>query len=151
MEDIANPIIAELSEKPVLDGPLATVTSECVIIRDAMLHSHTIIALSELSSMKRIRTTYPALLVIASGFFLISAAAFYSKEGSGAGIPIALLGGAFALGYLLSRRASILFAVGASTTETVNGSLSEAAALIAAVQSAQLRFSPADQVSEPGP
>ena len=140
---MTNGIIADLCDRPVIENPLATVTPQYVVIRDPIRQSHTIIALSQLSGLKRIRTTYPVLLVFSSGFFLISAAAFFSKEGSGAGIPLALLGGAFSLGYLLSRRASVSFAVDDSITETSNGSLSEAAALIAAVQAAQSRLAKA--------
>jgi hypothetical protein len=135
---MTNPIIAELCEGQVLQSnPLAIVTRDCIVVRDPEGRSHTIIALARLSRLKRIRTTYPILLVIACGFAVIAAAAFCSKQGSGAGIPASLLGGAFAVGYLLSRRASVAFVVGSEVTETVSGSPSEATALIKAVQAAQ--------------
>jgi hypothetical protein len=133
-----NGIIAGLCNGQILQSnQLATVTRECIVIRDAARQSHTIIALSQLTGVKRIRTTYPALLVISSGLFLISAAAFCSKQGSGTGVPTAVLGAAFAVSYILSRRASVAFIVGSEATETMSGSLADAAALIAAVQAAQ--------------
>ena len=138
---MATHLVANLLDGTVLQtNPLATVMEDCVVIRDSARTSHSIIGLSRLSGMRQIRTTHPELLVIAAGLFLISAAAFYSKEGAGAGPPIGLLGLAFAIGYLLSRRASIAFFAGRDATETVSGSLSEAAALIAAVRSAQFNL-----------
>ena len=138
---MANTIITDLCQGEVLQAnPLATVTRDFVIVGDAEGHSHTIIALVHLSGMKRITTTYPALLVASSGLLLISAAAFCSREGSGAGPPIALLAAACAVGYLLSRKAAVAFLVGSQVTETIAGSPGEAAALIKAVQSAQERI-----------
>ncbi len=140
---MANPMIAELFDGQVLQAnPLATVTRDCLVIRDPARQSHTIIALSHLSGIKRIRTTYPALLVISCGLFLISAAAFYSKQGGGAALPVSLLGAAFAVGYLLSRRACVSFTIESGSIETAKGSLSDAAALIKAVQAAQSRPQP---------
>ncbi len=140
---MANQNLAELIDGQVLQAnPLATVTRDCIIIRDSARQSHTIISLSHLSGMKRIRTTYPALLVISSGLFLISAAAFYSKQGGGAALPVSLLGGAFAVGYVLSRKACVSFTIASGSIETANGSLSETAALMAAVQAAQRRPTP---------
>ncbi len=133
-----NPVVAGLCNGQVLESKLlATVTGECVVIRDPVRQSHTVVALSEISCLKRITTTHPALLVIAAALFLISAAAFSSKQGSGAGVPVALLGTACVAAYLLSRSASVAFVVGSTGIETASGSLSQAAALIAAVQAAQ--------------
>jgi len=140
---MANQILAELLNGQTLEAnALATVTRDCIVIRDSARQAHTIIALSQLSGMKRIRTTYPALLVISSGLFLISAAAFCSKQGTGAALPVSLSGAAFAAGYVLSRKACVSFTVGSGSIETANGSLSETAALIAAVQAAQKRLPP---------
>ncbi len=116
---------------------LATVGNHWILIRDSDRQSHIIIALPQLCGMKRIRTTYPALMVIASGLVVIAAAAGYSKEGNGAAIPISILGAIFVLGYFLSRRASVAFLTGSSCTETSSGSFSEASALIEQVHAAQ--------------
>jgi hypothetical protein len=115
---------------------LATVAENCIVIRDSDRRSNIIIALSHLSGMKRISTTCPALLVIASGLLLIAAAANCSKDGNGAAIPIGLLGAIFAAGYFLSRRAAVAFITGSSCTETCRGSFSEAATLIEQVRRA---------------
>jgi hypothetical protein len=115
---------------------LATVAENWIVIRDSERRSH-IIPLSHLSSMRRIRTTCPALIVIASGLLVIAAAAGYSKEGNGAAVPFGLLAVIFAVGYFLSRRASVAFFTGSSSTETCSGSFSEAAALIEKVRAAQ--------------
>ena len=134
-------LVASLLDGTVLQtNPLATVMADCVVIRDSARTSHIIIGLARLSGMRQVRTTHPELLVISAGLLLISAAAYYSKDGAGAGLPIGLLGLAFALGYLLSRRASISFLAGRDSTETVSGSLSEAAALVAAVRNAQVNL-----------
>ncbi len=135
---MANPTLAELVATRILQSnPLATVTQDCIVIRDAAQRSHTIIAVAHVSGMKRISVTYPSLLVIASALSLIGAAALCSKEGGGAGLPISLLAGAFAFGYLLSRKAAVAFITGTASTETPSGSFSQVAALISAVQSAQ--------------
>ncbi len=137
---MTNPLLAELFDGQVLQAnPLATVMRDCIVIRDPVRQSHTIIALSELSGMKRITTTYPALLVISCGLLLIAAAAFYSKENNVIASFIALLGLAFAAGYLLSRRAPVLFHFLSGSIETANGSLSDAATVIRAARSAQGR------------
>jgi hypothetical protein len=121
-------------------NPLATITQDCIVIRDSTKHSHTIIGVSCLSGIKRISITHPCLLVFASALFVIAAAALYSKEGDGAGTPACLLGLAFALGYWLSRKAAVAFLTGSAATETSTGSPSEAAALISTVESARRRL-----------
>jgi hypothetical protein len=115
---------------------LATIADNWIVIRDSGSRFH-IIPLSNLSGLRRIKTTCPALMVIASAFLLIAAAANYSKQGEGAAFPIALLGAIFVIGYFLSRRASVAFITDSYRAETCSGSLSEAAAVIGQVQAAQ--------------
>lgn len=127
--------MAALSDQEIVQSsPLATVTRECIIIRDADGHSQTVIALDSLSTVKKIKSSYPGLLVISGGLSVIAAAAASSKDGHGAGIPIALLALGFAVAYVGTRRASVAFAVGAEITETVAGSLKDAANLMEVVQ-----------------
>jgi hypothetical protein len=116
--------------------PLATVTQDCVIIRDPERQSYSIIAIPHLSGMKRIITTHPVLLVVAVALFVISAAAFCSNEGSGAYLTIFLLGLAAAGGYWMTRTAAVALIAGSQRVVTGGGSLSEAKSLIADVQSA---------------
>lgn len=139
---MANAIISSLCSGEVLlrSTSLAIVTREFVIVKGPNENSHTIIGLSRLTGLKRITTTYPALLVISAGMCVIGAAAFCSKQGAGAGAPALLLSAVFATGYYLSRRAAVAFIVGAGTTETAPGSPGEVAALIKAVYAAQDRL-----------
>jgi len=142
MEDVMTPTFGDLSDRQMLESnPLATVFNDCIVIRDSNRQSHTILSISQLVTIKRIRTSHPALLVVSSAFGLISAASFYSREGSGAAWPIALLAGAFAAAYPLSRRAAVGFVVeGTGTVETESGSLEQAEELISAVRTAQHRI-----------
>ena len=129
---LTNLVIAQASHS----NPLASVAENCIIVRDSESRSH-IIPLSHLSGMRRVKTTSPALMVIASAFLLIAAAANCSKQGDGAALPMALLGAIFVIGYFLSRRASVAFITDSYRTETCSGSLSEAAAVIGEVHAAQ--------------
>lgn len=86
--------------------------------------------------MRRVKMSYPGLLVIAIALFLIAAAAYYSKQGDGATIPIAVIGVIFVVFYFNSRRASVAFLLEKEVLETVPGSLREASAVIRAVRKA---------------
>ena len=135
---MANPTFAELVAAPVSRShPLAIIEQDWIAIRDSAQRSYTVISLLQLSGMKRVTTSYPALIVISCGIFLTAAAAFCSKEGSGAGIPLALLGACFAIGYFLTRRAALVIVAGSAHFETASGSLSEVAALAASIQLAR--------------
>lgn len=116
---------------------LATVTSNCVIIRTASARSHAILSLARISGTTTVRTTYPAFLAIASGFFLIAAAAYFSKDGGSAHIPLSALGGASVIAYFVSRREAVIFWSGREPVETIRGGLREATNLVRAVERAQ--------------
>lgn len=135
-----NAILAALSSDEVLQSRLSAVlTADCVIVTNPLKGSHILISLSRLSEIKTIKTTYPGLLVIASGAFLIAAAAFCSKQGDGAALPSALIGLAFVIAYFCSQRASIAFVVDGESIETVSGGLRDAAALVRAVEAVRTR------------
>lgn len=135
-----NTILAALSSEEILQSSLsAVVTADYVVVTTPNTQSHTVISLERLSEIRTIKTTYPGLLVIASGAFLIAAAAYCSKEGDGATVPSALIGLAFVIGYFVSQRASIAFIVDAESTETTSGSLRAAAALVRAVETARAK------------
>jgi hypothetical protein len=136
----ALPVEDLLTGQLLESNALATITDKCILVRDAVRRSYTILAVSQLASVKRIRTTHPVLLVISSGLFMIAAAALRSKDGGGAALPVALLGGAFVAGYFLSKRHSILFVSDDVSIETHAGSTSQVTALLAAVQSARARL-----------
>jgi len=135
-----NGILAALSSDEILQSSLsAVVTADYVMITGPKGGSHILISLERLSEIRTIKTTYPGLLVIASGAFLIAAAAYCSKQGDGAALPAALIGLAFVIAYFWSQRACIAFVVDGESTETVSGSLREAAALVRAVKTARAK------------
>jgi hypothetical protein len=135
---MANPIVAALSNEEIVHAStLATVTANFVVVPNGARQRQNIIALSNVESMQKIKTTYPGLLVIACALFLVAAAAYYSKEGNGAHIPAAFLGMGFVIAYLGSQRASIAFYVGAEVVLSPSGTLRQAAALVKAVEEAR--------------
>ncbi len=127
-------------EQIVHSNALATVATSCVLLRDAGDRSQSIVSLVGITGMNTVKTSYPGLLVVAAGLLLIAAAAHYSKEGGAADIPVAFLAGLFVAIYLGTRRASIVFEVGQERTQTLFGSLSEAASIVRAIRKAQTNF-----------
>lgn len=135
-----NAILAALSSEEILQSRLSAVlTADYVIIKSPKGGSHIVISLERLSEIRTIKTTYPGLLVIASGSFLVAAAAFCSKQGDGAALPAALIGLLFVIAYFCSQRALIAFMVDGESTETASGGLRDAAALVRAVETARAR------------
>jgi len=137
---MANTALDALAGEEIVESnSLGTVMRRCVVLKGLVLkaddnQSETVISLAVISSVKRIKTSYPGLLVIAASVFLIAAAAASSKQGGGAAGPIALFGLLFVIAYWLTRRASVAIVAGQEVTETVQGSPGEASAFIAAVQ-----------------
>lgn len=132
---MTNAIISNLCAGMLEANPLAIITRDLVIVKGP--GSHTIIPLAHLTRVKRITTTYPGFLVVSAALSLLALACFCSKQGSGAGIPAAVLAGIFAAAFFLTRKAAISFSAGPEQTETRFGSLTEVAALIDAVRAAQ--------------
>lgn len=131
-------VLAALSgEEVVLSGPLGIVTTNFVIVKSTQSHSQIILVLNRVTEIKTIRMSYPGLLVISTGLFIVAAAAMSSKEGNGAGLPIALLAFGFLFGYVGSRRGLVAFLCGPEITETVSGTLRQAAAFARAAGSAR--------------
>ncbi len=124
-------------EQVLHSNALAAVTPHCVVLTSAGGHAQTILSLARLSRIKQITISYPILLVIATGSLIVGLAAFYSKEGAGAGAPFAVFGVLMLAGYFLSRRGSVCFTVDSEVFETVFGSPGEAKELIAAIESAR--------------
>ena len=135
---MADGILDALSGEDILhSNSLGTVTDHCVVVRAANGITQTVVALSRISAVKKVTVTYPILLVIASGSLLIAAGAMRSRDGDGAGIPIAIFGLLLLVGYVLSRRASVMFVLGSERVETVLGSPGEASELVTAVEVAR--------------
>ena len=147
---MANTIIGALTDNAAQKNYLmTTVTTGCVVIRNQSAASETAISLSRLSDVQTVKTTHPALLVIASGLSVVAAAAFCSKEGDGAGIPTAVLSATFVAGYFFSRKAALNFIVDSESTQTMFGSPRAANHLWKAVQTARIQeVNPEKQISE---
>ena len=138
MSRAADTIIDALSDEEIVYADsLATLTRNWIIIPDPTRRSQTIPPLARLAEVKAVKVSYPGLLVIASGLFVLAAAAFCSKEGSGAGVPIALVGIGAVIAFLVSHRAWVEFTVGSAVTNTIPGTHKAADELAAAVQAAQ--------------
>jgi hypothetical protein len=131
----ADTIKSVLANEQILHhNSLATVTTNFVVVRRPERRKETIIGLTRLSSIRRIETTHPGLLVIASAGYLLAAAAYCSKQGDQAAVPMAALATLFVLAYFMTRRAAVAFVVDRDATETMHGSLSEAATLVKAIE-----------------
>lgn len=126
-------------EQVLHSNSLAAVTPHCIILTGAG-QGQTVLALSRLSRMKRITVSYPGLLVIAVGSFILSVACFASKQGGGAGAPFAVFGALLVLGYFISRRGAVCFTVGSEVFETSLGTPGESKAVIAAIEKAQRNY-----------
>ncbi len=138
MSRSADTIIDALSDEEILYAhSLATLTRNWIIIPDPTRRSQTILPLARLSEVRAVKVSYPGLLVIASGLFVMAAAAFCSKEGSGAGLPIGLVGIGSLIAYFVSHRAWVAFTVGSAVTNTVSGTHKAADELATVVQSVQ--------------
>ena len=124
-------------EQIVQSNSLATLTENCVVVRASSGLSQSIFSLSRLSEVKSVKVTHSNLLVIAAGLGVLSAAAFSSKQGDGAGTPLAVAAVIFLIAYGVTRRAYLIFVVGHEETATQLGTLSEAAILIKRITSAQ--------------
>jgi hypothetical protein len=134
---MAHTVLDALSGEHILvSNSLGTVMNHCVVLRRGDNQAESVISLAVVSSVRKIKTTYPGLLVLAASAFLIAAAAYSSKQGGGAAGPIAFVGLLFVIAYWLSRRAAVAFTVDSEVTESVQGSPSEAAAIITAVETA---------------
>jgi len=132
-------------ERIVQSNSVATVTTNCLIVENADGKSRTIIPIGDVAEMKRHNTTYPGLLVIAAGLFLLCAACFCSKQGGNdAAIPMGVLGLLFVLGYIGYRKASLIFVGHSGYTFTPEGNPAEASKILKAV-SAQIKKSACEE------
>ncbi len=134
----AEPISVALAGEEILHAnSLATVTPNFIVVRPPQGQVETVIGLPCISKIKRIKTTRPGLLVIASAAYLLAAAAASSKQGGQAGLPLGVVGTVFVIAYFVTRRAAVVFVVDREPTETIHGSLSEAAELLKVMEKAQ--------------
>lgn len=125
-------LAAITSEKIVQSRLSVVVTEECVVIPSFSGQPHTVLSLDSITKIKIIKTSYPALAVISVSLFLIAAAALHSKEGFSAGAAIGGLAFAFLIAYIICQRARVVFMSGREATQSLNGSFTEVADLVAA-------------------
>lgn len=139
---MANALLDALPDEQVLQAnSLATVTRHCVILRGSNGQSHAMIPIARVEQTQTLKTTFPGLLVIATALGLLAAAAQFSKDGHGAGIPMGIIAAVFVLLYINSRKASVLFRVDGERFETIQGTIREARTLTNALQEAQSKLS----------
>jgi hypothetical protein len=121
-------------ETLVHQNALASVTTNCVVVREALRGARVVISIDSLVGLRKLTTTHPGLLVISCGLFTIAAASYASKQGLHIAVPIGFIGMLFVMGYLGTRRAAVLFLMENESIETLRGSLREAASVIRAVE-----------------
>lgn len=144
-----DPFSSALSHQRILlETSLATVASECVVVRHSNGRTRSILSLSQIRGMTIVRFSHPGLLVLGAAALLISAAAHFSKEGGSAEFPIALLALVFFGGFFASRRSAVYFYSEESGVQTAFGAPAEAAAVIATVRAAQEALNEQDGESE---
>lgn len=132
--------IALASEKILHSNSLATITTNFIVIPQPERKAQTIIGLRRISKIKRIETSHPGFLVIATGAYTLAAAAACSKQGDQAGIPLAGVGTLFVIAYFMTKRATVAFIVDREATETRPGRLKESSQVVRAMVKALPRL-----------
>jgi hypothetical protein len=132
---MADALLETLTGETVIHAnPLATVTRNCLLIRDESRKTQVVIGIQNIRALRKVDTTHVGLLAIAGGLFTIAAAAQASHTGSEASAGIALLGIIFVLAYFSSRQAAILCLVADGSIETRRGTFQQATAILRAVK-----------------
>jgi hypothetical protein len=129
--DLLGPLAGE---RVVRTNTLATVTRNWVLLKNPEAHKRVYLAVPTITDVRRVRTVFPGLLVIAAALFVIAAAAASSKQGGNAGLPFGILSVIFVVFFFGSRRGAVCFQVGDEEFCTINGTLGEAKALADTVQ-----------------
>ena len=125
---------ALMGETVVHANPMATVTRNCLVMRDDMRRTRAIIAIQSIKQIRKVNFTNPALLVISVGLFTIAAAAYSSHEGYEVSGTLAVIGLLFFLSYFSTRRAAVLFLLENQSIESRRGSYRDATSVIRAVK-----------------
>lgn len=120
-------------EQVLQSNSLATITENCVVVKDSVHRFETAISLSRLSGIKRIQTSYPGLLVMASGLFVLAAGAMRARDGHDTAIVMAILGSILGACYAASRKTALAFQVDSDSIETAAGSGKDARAVLEAI------------------
>src|SRR5579875_1585830 len=131
-------IAAAISDEEVLQAnALASVTTHFVVLAKPEQRVHVILPIARITGIQLVKTPYPGLLAISGGLFVLAAAAFFSKEGDGAGIPVAFVAAFILLAYFGSRKGTVTFQIDSGATESVSGGVKDATALVELFESAR--------------
>jgi hypothetical protein len=130
-------ILSSLGEPILHCNSLATITSNWVVVRQGSSGRQSVVALQSISELKPIKSIPRYTFVSAFGCFLLALAAHYSNESEGSTLPFALLGFALFASAVARRQVALAFVVSGEAIQTLYGSPSEAAALLATFQTAR--------------
>ena len=133
---MASTILSSLGEPVLHRNSLATITANWIVIRQGSSGRQSVVAIQSIAELKPIKFIPRYTFVCALGCFILALAAHYSNEADGATLPFALLGCALFASAVARRQVALAFVVGVDAIQTVYGSPSEAAALVATVQTA---------------
>jgi hypothetical protein len=128
MDDVI--VSALAGESVVYSNVVATVTTSCLVVRERDRGATVVISLDQITGFKKVKTTYPQLLVFSVGMLTLAAASYASKQGLETVIPMALVALMLALGYLGARRAALLVLVGNDGIETLKASFGEVESVV---------------------
>jgi len=131
-------LAALLGEKIVHTSSVATVTTNCIVVKTFLGRQTYVLSLSRLGGIKKVTTTYPGLLVISMGLEVVAAGDYCSPHCERAYAVIGIVGLAFLAAYFWTRRAALLFLCEPEPILTTQGRLREIAALIRALQHSPL-------------
>jgi hypothetical protein len=127
-------LAALLGEKIVHSSSVATVTTNCIVVKTFLGRQTYVLSLSRLGGIKKVTTTYPGLLVISMGLEVVSAGDYCSPHCERAYAVIGMVGLVFLAAYFWTRRAALLFLCEPEPILTTQGRLREIAALVSALQ-----------------
>ena len=130
-------ILSSLGEAVLHSNSLATITHNWVVVRSAQSRAQVVVAIDSIAAVKTLKTTHFYYLACALGCLVIALATRCSKEADGATVPFALGGTLLLIGAQVTRQAALAFLVDADIIHTAYGTLSEAAMLVAILQSAR--------------
>ena len=122
--------LALSGEQILYSNSLGRITTDCLVLRNGDGRSTAIFSHRATSGIRTLKQSHLALLAIAFGFFFIAAAALWSKDGNGAGIPAVFLGLLFLLGYWGTQSACVVVSIGSERIQSIHGSVAEAVGLI---------------------
>lgn len=117
-------------ESVIYSNTVATVLTGCIVVREKERGATVVISLAHITGLKKVKTTYPQLLVLSAGMLTLAAASYASKQGLETVVPMSVLAMMLASGYWGTRRAALLVLSGTDGIETLKGSFREVDSVI---------------------